>query len=282
MGLLDMLKRGKDSKEEPAPGFPEMPAERLPPLPESSLPPLPQEIEGTAPSGIPPIPEMGQKADLPVLPKQDSGLPEMPADTGLPELPPEKPVPVVPKIETTDIPIPDVPGIPEAPAAIPEVPKTETKDIPIPPALPEKNIPTVKHEIPEPKMEHKLEAPKPVEKPTSALEFPKVPEAVPNTIPPLEGIDAPEFKAPAKAMVTEEHIMPGRDHKGPLFVKVSSFKTIMETITESIVKFKEEDNVFFRITDVKNNQDKKFEKFRKTLEDMQRKFLFVDKTLFER
>ena len=46
-------------------------------------------------------------------------------------------------------------------------------------------------------------------------------------------------------------------------------------------KFKMEDDSFSRIADVKSMQDKHFEDFKTSLEDVQRKILFIDRSLFE-
>ncbi|MBI5880952.1 hypothetical protein HZB90_02375, partial [archaeon] len=64
-------------------------------------------------------------------------------------------------------------------------------------------------------------------------------------------------------------------------VRSDGFKAIADDIEQIRAKFKEEDDIFFRITEVKNAQDQRYEAFRVALEDMQRKLLFIDRTLFE-
>ena len=163
-------------------------------------------------------------------------------------------------------------------------------------------------------------AEKEMDKETKA-EFPAMPEkigdeVVPDKIPPLEGIpEPPEFKAEKTSVVTgshEEqihealhaHQMPtiaAEDHpvyippeepaetketkrkirRGPLYIRSDRFKAVLDDIEQIRAKFKEEDDFFFRISDIKNAQDQKFEDFKQTLEDVQRKLLFIDRTLFE-
>ncbi|MBN1544727.1 hypothetical protein JW898_04665 [Candidatus Woesearchaeota archaeon] len=246
--------------------FPEFPdKDDVPPLPETSLPPLPTEVPGT----IPPRPVESKleapKMELPAL---------QPIGTALTSRAPRK----IGKEKTA---LPPIPGMEMMMPEPPEMPETEkyTPDEAEEPARPE---------------------------------FPEIPEApseevVPDRIPPLEGLpEPPEFSSrtetafprpaqrysppkriepeqlPSTAYFAAEEPMPRRrEPKGPLFIRTDRFRAIIDDIEQVRAKFKEEDDTFFRITEIKNAQDQKFEEFRQSLEDVQRKLLFIDRSLFE-
>lgn len=288
MGILDMLKRGKsDSKsiEMPIAEFPELPAETMPPLPESSLPPLPGAEESMSIPDLPAPPGMeemnlGNETRIPKIPDLPPEMAKMPE---LPEMPGKEPI------------APNVPMVPEAKAP-------DTPNIPKPPQVIQKfEVSEIK--IPSYELEPKIDMP------TELPVMPANTEFVPEKIPPLEGIgEVPEFRSEPKipkraispldemkqnfvdegmamsaATSSEMNERPARRNiRGPIFVKVSSFKDIMTHIEDTLARFQEEDDIFFRVTDIKNSQDKQYEKYRLTLEDMQRKLLFIDKTLFEK
>ncbi|MBU2560890.1 MAG: hypothetical protein KKD17_01235 [Nanoarchaeota archaeon] len=280
MGVFDFLKKSKSDTPEagmelpPIPRiegmgeldeFPEFPKEDVPSLPENSLPPLPTEVPGA----VPPKPVERKlespKMELPTLPPIGSAQPSRaPRKIGT-----ETALPPVPGME---IMIPEPPEMPEAEEYTPEGGAEE-------PARPE---------------------------------FPDIPEApseelVPDRIPPLEGLpEPPEFTSrteavpprpaqryappkriepealPATTYFAPEEPMPKRrEVRGPLFIRTDRFRAIIDDIEQVRAKFKEEDDTFFRITDIKNAQDQKFEEFRQSLEDIQRKLLFIDRSLFE-
>jgi len=212
---------------------------------EMELPPLPSFDTG--------VPTFG--SELPPLP--DSSLPPLPSEipSFVPPMPEEK------RIETPKMTLPEVPP----PITIMEQKKVEAR-----PMMQETTFPTVP-------------------------EFPTE-DVIPDTIPPLENLpEAPLFTEQPKRdamMHMEMEEMPvyapreeprpkSRERRGPLFVRSDGFKAIADDIEQIRAKFKEEDDIFFRIAEIKNSQDQKYEAFRVALEDMQRKLLFIDRTLFE-
>ena len=202
-----------------------------------------------------------------------------------------------------------------------EMAEEEEKAFPLPPLpseVPGELPPTPEmEELETPKIEvpkaQKIERAKPEkiwveeaekEMPAPRPEFPtisgKAEEFVPEKIPPLEGIpEAPEFKpeeaeeierpepempsieaeTPSVYAEPEEQAKPKK--RGPLYIRSDRFKAVIDDIDQIRTKFKEEDDIFFRISDIKNSQDQLFEDFRQSLEDIQRKLLFIDRSLFE-
>jgi len=293
MGMFDFLKKDKSSTDAgmdlpPVPkiegidgtGLPE--PGKTPDLPDSSLPPLPTDVPGA----VPPAPTEEKleapKMDLPPPPALGAEPDKPPME--LPELPPEEPA------------IPETPAAEPKPPAVPETP--EKPELPAMPAAPVEDKPPIP------------EAPKP--------EFPPMPaapgELVPDKIPPLEGLpEAPAFEpeefkpaplveepvlpeqpmyepadmpkaadfSPAEFVPAEKHEPVRRDIRGPMFIRTDRFKAIIEDIEHVKSRFTDEDDIFSRIGDVKSSQDKIYENYRQTLEDIQRKLLFIDRSLFE-
>lgn len=101
---------------------------------------------------------------------------------------------------------------------------------------------------------------------------------VPDTIPDLELPDVPidvskevvNFEPVKQAPIT-----------GPLFLQISNFKESMIGLTNAKESLRNSQSHFDDAMIIKNEQDKIFENLRLTIEDMERKLLYVDKTLFE-
>ncbi len=211
----------------------------------------------------------------------DNSLPALPQ--GIPEIPPP------PSNMQDNIPQYDIPPIDTALPEMPEATKLDTPEMPELPKMPD--IP----KAPTTALKEPME-PLPIMEKTGLPEIPKdfpAPSAgsyVPDKIPPLEGLgEIPTFKEESELEIPmQQAYQPqtkpiiSKPHKGPMFVKVTAFKNLISTMDSVLVRFKDEDDIFFRLTDIKNTQDKKFESYRQTLEDMQRKLLFVDKILFDR
>jgi hypothetical protein len=261
MGIFGFLKKSKADTTEigmelpPVPkfedfggmdSFPEIKSPELAPLPETMLPPLPTEV----PTAVPPRPE-------------------------------ER------KLEAPKVELPKAQEMP-APMRMEPAPMMQAQQMPHPPELSEEA-----HEQ------------------FARAEFPSIAqmpseEIVPDKVPPLEGLPEPPsfstaFTAPARSQTLEPeprmiepremprmflapeepHIPKKRMPLGPLFIRTDQFRTALENVEMIRAKFSEEDDLFFRVNEVKSAQDQKYEQFRQTLEDMQRKLLFIDKSLFE-
>ncbi len=290
MGMFDFLKKSKAETSDigmelppvpkmDEPGFPEMKKEEGPELPDTSLPPLPSDVPGE----IPPAPETEEeemktpKTELPEPPEMEEPHEGGEEEYEIAEPPTDEEIPFEKEEEE---------GEKEAPSA------DEIKQV----------MGTVEAEM------------------GSKSEFPSMPEKVdddfvPDTVPPLEGLpEAPDFGAepsiPARAkeeylpepepdygqempetigpeehpayFAPEEPAAPQRkEMRGPLYIRSDRFKAVLDDIEQIRAKFKEEDDFFMRISDIKSAQDQKFEGFKKSLEDVQRKLLFIDRTLFE-
>jgi hypothetical protein len=68
----------------------------------------------------------------------------------------------------------------------------------------------------------------------------------------------------------------------PLFVKADDYKSILGAMSVIKVKIEDSEKILNDLNELKNLKDKSFEKWRTELEDIQRKLLYVDKTLYEK
>ena len=181
---------------------------------------------------------------------------------------------------------------------LPSMPKHELPPMPKPPGkepLDEK-MPTFPDlgEIKEPKPPHIEDMSKPPEfpdfkevKPASQLFRPKpAPEMMPG-----HEIKAPkpiheksQFQKSLESTAVREQkkIL---DHEGapskPIYVKIDSFKDIKRSI--GIIKndLRNVDEVLLKLQDKKTQKDNEFNKWRNNIEEIQKKLIFVDKTLLK-
>jgi|GEM_PF-3599266 len=110
------------------------------------------------------------------------------------------------------------------------------------------------------------------------LEFPEIKE---------ESSDEEVSAGPIKDLETEEESEQEEEQprrmvtEGPIYLNVGSYKDVIENINSIKNKVKESEDYMQRLNEVKNAKDKYFEQLRVKLEDLQRKSLYIDKSLFE-
>ena len=68
---------------------------------------------------------------------------------------------------------------------------------------------------------------------------------------------------------------------GTLFVKVDDFRNVLSEVKSIKDEIKDLNENIIRLHNVKNNKDKSHNQFSSVLKDLERKYLFIDKTLFE-
>ncbi len=113
------------------------------------------------------------------------------------------------------------------------------------------------------------------------LEIPSPPESI---VPKAEKVVEPASKAsPVKEIVAgvkeaekELKILP----KKAIYVKADKYKLMLGEIRLSKSKLTAAEEGIERLAELKLVKDKEFEKWRESLEDIQRKLIFIDKTLF--
>lgn len=69
---------------------------------------------------------------------------------------------------------------------------------------------------------------------------------------------------------------------GPIFVELNDYKYILDTIDETKSKVKESGEHMFKIEEYNEQKHYECEQWKGCLEDIQRKFVYIQKTLFEK
>jgi len=149
---------------------------------------------------------------------------------------------------------------------LPEVPPVEDLDLPPPPQYPQPH-PAERLAVPEPPFQQtqldKIEVP---------LEHIVVSHEPANIVTKeLEG------------GLTRERILKaiGVPTTAPIFVRVDDYREIIDGTGRIRNNLKEATDIVLRMGELKNEQDKEFERWRLQLEDVQRKLMYVDKVIFE-
>ncbi|MBD3303671.1 hypothetical protein GF343_00870 [Candidatus Woesearchaeota archaeon] len=166
----------------------------------------------------------------------------------------------------------------ETPIEIPEIkpklqfPELEKDRMPEFPAMPSKK------EFPEEKkyLEDVHRADMPALPRHPSLAEPEFPEIKPRPVP------KPAFERPPVTEPVEkpEEIVRHKEIK-PIFVAVDDFKNLASNTNFVRSKLVEADEYLKRLTDLKNQELKAFEKWKKTLESVESKLSYVDKVIAE-
>lgn len=185
---------------------------------------------------------------------------ELPIDEDL-DMPPPPPItskefPTMPKFEEKTMSSPEnkLPNFPDLELNEPKMPN----ELPEPPQLPE--------------VEEKIEMPVVRTKPSVMPEIKK-----PKLTDPID-IDKKEIQAIKESKAVLEHEpVPLK----PIYIKIEKFKEIKKS--SGIIKndIKNNEDILAKLHDIKSEKDKEFDKWSKTLDDIQKRLIYVDKTLFK-
>jgi len=226
---------------------------------------------------IPPLPKL-EEEKLPPLPDVHEEMPELPPLPDIHEEPKKKKI-SMPKIkgkglfgmfkkkkveeEMPPLPHEEMPELPPLPDVHGEPLPKEAEELPELPPLPEEK----EEELPElPELPEIEEAPK-VER--------KLP--IPPTIGPFkaEPEEKHEVVEPVKEVVKETPVVKRK------FVTIDEFRNVQSNINDARGVLKGIDAFLSEISEDKSAIDREFSEWNNCLKDIQKKILFVDKTLFE-
>jgi len=176
--------------------------------------------------------------------------------------------------------LPPLPPIPKS-GAMKEESFSHLEELPPLPEIEHEKVETDKYEFPElpplPEIEHEepREHMMPEHEAQEWHDFFKEPEKMtPETLPHIE---APK---PLKALELPEVEERQFHDLRPLFVKSDDYKEIMRGIQEIKAKVNESDSILLNLNEVKNQKDKEFQKMHNQIADIQRKLVYIDKTVF--
>jgi len=90
------------------------------------------------------------------------------------------------------------------------------------------------------------------------------------------------FKREIKSLEKPTHFELHEEIRKPLFIRTDQYKDVKKNMTGFEEILKEADEIYYRITNLKEDQDSQFNLFHKKIEEIQRKLIHVDKTIFEK
>ena len=190
----------------------------------------------------------------------------------------------------------------DMPPAPPPLEGFEEGSLPELPGFPEEDISAKDMEMPEPKFEFPEKEGLPeLNEPFPDFKFPEM-EETPVQIAPVRAPPVTEPQAqpmpeeePAAEM-PEPEAMPKiggrlfahardfareRPAARTIYVKVDRFKAILGSISMVRSDLRKSEGALMKLESIKNSKDRTFDKFKASLEDLQKKLIFVDKTLFK-
>jgi len=250
-----------------------------------------EQVQKVPPKGEIPPPTEKPEQKISQEPKPDSKIPSsfesIPEPRHVDDL--EIPVPKTESsVDTMELPTLEFPTLPKEDKH--EYPYEEERPVvtPINRPFPKKPVPSEippikteeKKEVP-PKIIPKIEEPKEEElvkeQPEEAEEqlklFPKVEVKHPSE-------EAEKIKPKTRYDdVSEPKVI--RDEKGPLFIDIENFKRIHNTLDETQTKMKALYIKSQKMNTTKNKEDSQIEALQSSVENMQRKLVFMDKLIFE-
>lgn len=171
----------------------------------------------------------------------------------------------------------EIPPPPVRPMRLPETPDQlptfeELREAEMPPIPPPMSKERATIPPPEPEMpSFKFQSP-----PMPTMAEPPRPRINPEILKRFEEEQYIEEKAELEEL--EKREFTGK----PLYVLISQYKQVISEANEArnILKANEENSM--NLNTIKNKTDKEFEVWRQNMEDIQRKIIFINKTLFER
>ncbi|MDP7263184.1 MAG: hypothetical protein QGI38_01515 [Candidatus Woesearchaeota archaeon] len=171
--------------------------------------------------------------------------------------------------------LPELPELPELDGPPDVLAKPE--DVPEKMPMEEEKMPAEMPNLPElPKMSDDIEAPKP----TSSEQMPKPEVKVPEILKMKPEITP--YERLEKAAVREEReVLTHKEAKGPVFIRVERFRNVLNGISTIKSNLKAADRSLLNLNEIDESREKEFEKWKNAIADMQKKFIFIDKTLFK-
>lgn len=91
-------------------------------------------------------------------------------------------------------------------------------------------------------------------------------------------IQAPDFQKAAKKYLFPEESPTARHHT---FVKVEKFKPVLDSISIIRGNLRKSEEALLKLEQMKAGKDRSYDKFKASLDDLQKKLIFIDKTLFK-
>ena len=99
---------------------------------------------------------------------------------------------------------------------------------------------------------------------------------------PEESEHEAEPKSPDYQKAAKRYLFPERRHaRQQTFVKVDRFKTVLDNISMIRSDLRKSEEALLKLENMKGSKDRSYDKFKSSLDDLQKKLIFIDKTLFK-
>ena len=131
------------------------------------------------------------------------------------------------------------------------------------------------------------ENPMPIQPVSSNLQLPEplpMPQPEPEQEEITEELDiSPDTypKTAGRLFSQEKRILRERPSAKTIYVSVGNFKATLGSINTIRSDLRKSEEALIKLESIKNAKDKSFDKIKSSLDDLQRKLIFVDKTLFK-
>lgn len=284
-----------------------------PPLPDQ-LPPKPGDTSSQR-SGLPempPLPNQGPEPslfDMPPIPDKNANMQAMPEQRNTHDMIPndiELNQPYSEQLSPDNL--PDMDNLPERdnlssnmadepklpnPEKYEEIPKHVESHLPKLPKMPEIKEPNAST-LPLPEIDEEVPTPPPI---FSEDSFYDTPEEIKHMVKDKKGkrivskdyIDKYNLNESEDRYedrdIDKDDILQKRNHEimnGPIFVDIDSFMTILGDVESIKNKVTASDDILQHLKEIKTSKDRELSKWRGSLEDIQRKMNYIDKTIFEK
>ena len=110
--------------------------------------------------------------------------------------------------------------------------------------------------------------------------MPQIKEDIPE-MEPKHRRASPYERFSRAAVMEERSILEYKDSKGPIFMRVDKFRNVLRSISEIRGSLKVSNEILSKLNEIDANAEKDFEKWKDVMTDLQKKLVFVDKTLFK-
>lgn len=98
--------------------------------------------------------------------------------------------------------------------------------------------------------------------------------------PPGESSDSAKRETPEKA--SKKFFKSKSEETKPVFLKIGAFESINNDLAQVHASLKDDTALLTSLAELETEQDQAYTKWRTTLEDIHKKLLFIDETLFKR
>ena len=120
-----------------------------------------------------------------------------------------------------------------------------------------------------------MSAPQPMPTPPEPNEEPSPPEE--PRFAPLDDY----AKVERRLFAQEKRALRERPTARTIYVKVDKFKATLGSISTVRSDLRKSEEALMKLESIKNSKDRAFDKVRNSVDDLQKKLIFIDKTLFE-